>query len=249
MKQAMHLVKSLFNRRWWWVTLIVLALMVVLARLGFWQLDRLEQRRAANAVVTTSLETPPFDLNNAAVPEDIAEWDNRLVSAGGTFDHDQQVLLKLQNWGYRAGVNLITPLVLDDGETAVLVDRGWIPDTEAGPQAISTFNVPGDVDIEGYISLSQELSRTPAATPEGRQTEVYRVDIPAIESQMPYTLLPFFIVQFPENNNQDLPYRLERQIDISEGSHLGYAVQWFIFSIGLGVAYLAFVNKNTRQSE
>ena len=41
--------RTLFSRRWWWVTLIVLVLMAVFARLGFWQLDRLEQRRAANA--------------------------------------------------------------------------------------------------------------------------------------------------------------------------------------------------------
>ena len=200
-------------------------------------------------MVAASLETPPFDLNNAAVPEDIAEWDNRLVAASGTFDHDQQVLLKLQNWGYRAGTNLITPLVLDGGQTAVLVDRGWIPDTEAGQQERSAFDVPGEVEITGYIALSQELSRTPAVTPEGPQAEVYRVDVSAIEPQMPYTLLPFYIVQDPENDNEQLPYRLEREIDISEGSHLGYAMQWFVFSIGLGVAYLVFVNKNSRQSE
>ena len=245
----MHLLKSLLSRRWWWVTLIVVILMGVLARLGVWQLDRLEQRRAANAVVAASLATPPVDVGNFDLSTDISSLENRQVSAGGTFDHDRQVLLKVQNWGYRAGVNLITPLVLDDGEPAVLVDRGWIPDTEAGPEGRSAFDVPGEVDIEGYIALSQVRSRATVATPEGPLTEVYRVDISTIQPQMPYTLLPFYVVQNPQNNNEQLPYRLVRQLDLSEGSHLGYAAQWFIFSIGLGIAYLAFVNKSNHQTE
>lgn len=245
----MSLLKTLFNRRWWWVTLLVLLLMGVLVRLGFWQLDRLEQRRAANAEVAAALEVPPFDIQDAQIPEDISQWRNRLVTGRGTFDHEQQVLLKLQNWGYRAGVNLITPLVLADGETAVLVDRGWIPDAEAGQQARLAFKEPGEVMVEGYVALSQELSREPAATPEGPQSEIYRVDITALQSQMPYSLLPFYIVQSPQNNNDQLPYRLERQIDLSEGNHLSYAMQWFIFSIGLGIAYLVFVYKNSLESK
>ena len=41
--------RALISRQWWWVTLVVLALMALFARLGIWQLDRLEQRQAANA--------------------------------------------------------------------------------------------------------------------------------------------------------------------------------------------------------
>jgi cytochrome oxidase assembly protein ShyY1 len=44
-----ELLRALVGRRWRWVTLAVLALMLVLARLGLWQLDRLAERRAANA--------------------------------------------------------------------------------------------------------------------------------------------------------------------------------------------------------
>jgi len=245
----MRLLRALFSRRWLWVTLLVIALMGVLARLGIWQLDRLQQRRDANALIAASLAAPPFDLNATAVPEDISEWDNRLVAASGTFDYEQEVLLDLQNWGYRAGVNLITPLVLDGSQTAVLVNRGWIPDAESTREARAAYNVPGEVEITGYVALSEKLSREPTVTPEGPQVKVYRVDVEALQAQMPYTLLPFYIVQDVENDNEQLPYRLERQIDLSEGSHLSYAMQWFIFSIGLGVAYLVFVNRNIHQAE
>jgi surfeit locus 1 family protein len=245
----MSLLKTIFSRRWWWVTLLVLIVMLILARLGFWQLDRLQQKRAANAQVAAALDAAPIDLNSVDIPQDLERLNNRLASGRGIFDNDQQVLLKLQNWGYRAGVNLITPLVFADGETAVLVDRGWIPDTDAGLEARSAFDVSGEVSIDGYIALSQGLRNQSRVTPEGRQTEFYRVDIPAIQSQMPYELLPFYIIQSPQNNNEQLPYRLERQTELSEGNHLSYAMQWFIFSIGLGVAYLVFVFRNTQQHE
>jgi surfeit locus 1 family protein len=245
----MVILKSIFGRRWWWVTILVLIVMLILARLGFWQLDRLQQRRAANAQVAAALDASPINLNGIEVPEDLEQLKNRLAEGQGTFDSERQVLLKLQNWGYRAGVNLITPLVLEDGQTAVLVDRGWIPDSDAGPEDISAFDILGDVTVEGYIALSQELQNETAVRPEGPQSEFYRVDIPAIQAQMPYKLLPFYVIQSPQNDNEQLPYRLERQTELSEGNHLSYAMQWFIFSIGLGVAYLVFVYRNSQLNE
>jgi surfeit locus 1 family protein len=48
----------------------------------------------------------------------------------------------------------------------------------------------------------------------------------------------------PPPDPQDTPPLLTaRDVDLSEGPHMGYALQWFTFSIGLGVAYLIFVNR------
>jgi surfeit locus 1 family protein len=71
----------------------------------------------------------------------------------------------------------------------------------------------------------------------------YRMDIEAIQAQMPYKLLPVYVKQAPEEGNQQLPLRAEREVDLSEGPHLGYAIQWFLFSTILGVMYIALVNK------
>jgi surfeit locus 1 family protein len=69
-----------------------------------------------------------------------------------------------------------------------------------------------------------------------------------LQPQMPYELLPIFVVQAKEDN-QVLPYRREQEIDLSEGPHLSYAVQWFIFSLGLGIAYVIYVRKSVKDSE
>lgn len=248
MKQAFRVVKALFSRKWWWVTLLVIVMMGVLARLGIWQLDRLEQRRARNAEVIAALEAPPLALGEETLPQDLTTIRDREVVATGRYDFDEQVLLKLQSWQGRAGVHLITPLVLD-GDTAVLVDRGWIPDAEAVPENIGAFAEPGTVTVEGYAELTQTL-RGGASEPEGPQAEWYRIDIEGIARQMPYELLPIYVLQAPApDGNSELPFRSEPEIDLTEGPHLGYAIQWFIFSAGLGIGYVLFVNKSLQEAE
>jgi len=239
---------ALFSRQWWWVTLLVVAMMIVLARLGIWQLDRLQQRRAANAVLSATLAESPLDLAGATLADDLSTLKNRQAVATGAYDLDHQVILKVQNWQGRAGVHLITPLILADGEKAVLVDRGWIPEADNNPTGHAKYDVFGPVTIEGFVALSQSLSRRASSEEEGPQVEWYRVDIAAMQPQMPYDLLPVFVLQAPEGNEQ-LPYRIEPEFDLSEGSHFGYAMQWFIFSLGLGIGYVLYVRKNMKERD
>ena len=40
-----------------------------------------------------------------------------------------------------------------------------------------------------------------------------------------------------------LPYEVEPELDLSNGPHLGYAIQWFIFAFILGIMYVRYVSK------
>lgn len=243
----MDLIRALFSRRWWWVTLLVIGVMLILARLGFWQLDRLQERRAENVQKAAVLASEVLDLNTAVLPPNLAALESRQATAVGEFDLDNQLTLKVQNWQSRAGVHLITPLLLDGGETAVLVDRGWIPDAENTPENIRKYDLPGMQTIAGYVALSQTLSGDRGSVPDVAQAEWYRVDIAAIAPQMPYALLPVYMLQAPQGNI-NLPYREAPEIDLSEGNHMSYALQWFIFTLGLGIAYLAFVHTQEKRA-
>lgn len=246
MEKTKQLLRTLFSRRWWWVTLLVLALMIVLARLGIWQLDRLQQRRQSNRILAASLAAAPLDLANENLPDAGAILKDRQVFVSGEFDFDHQVMLKVQNWQGQAGAHLITPLVFNNGATAVLVDRGWIPEADNTPGARVKYDVPGTVTIDGFAALSQSLAGQEETTVQEPQDQWYRVDIEAMQRQMPYTLLPIYLLQAPDDNAQP-PYRSKPENDLSEGNHLSYAAQWFIFSLGLGIAYILFVNKQMRE--
>lgn len=234
----MNLLKTLFNRQWAWVTCVVILGMLVLGRLGIWQLDRLQQRRASNALLIAAMDAQPFELTSAPLPSDLTSLKNHFVTVNGRYDFANQVLVLLQTWNGSTGANLLTPMVLDDGQTAVLVNRGWIPDAELGN--LSQFDTPDTTSVKGYIALSETLSRQTTAPKLG--LEWYRVDITGLQKQMPYRLLPVYVIQSsPPEANTELPYHYEREIDLSEGPHMSYAMQWFAFMTMLGVGYVFFV--------
>ncbi len=233
---------KLFSRRWWWTTLLVIAGVVVLIQLGFWQLDRLEQRRAYNRMVAERWQQEPFDVNTNAIPSDLGELEFRRVQAQGEFDYSRQIVLTGQSHDSAPGVNLITPLVLDDGR-AVLVARGWVPYNQSQPEAWPQFEEPEGAPVIGLIQESQLLPNgDPPPVPDSPQTEWFRVNIDAIQPQMPYELLPVFILQLPEADRlyTTLPFR-EEPLRLDEGSHFSYALQWFMFAVILGVGYLFFI--------
>lgn len=241
------------NRQWWWTTLLVLLGMAVLVRLGLWQLDRLEQRRAHNAQIVAQLALPPIPLDGDALPADVAGLKNRQALARGEYDFTRQVALTQQHWMNTPGFHLITPLIIEGGApsgsgrpTAILVDRGWIPAAELEVANWSKYDVAGPVAVTGYIQLSQALKDARNAGQASRelQREWYRVDVAAIEAQMPYELLPVFLQQAPlADGNSSLPYRSELDSDLSEGNHFSYAIQWFIFATIFGVGYVYYVGK------
>lgn len=240
MSRILAIVRALFSRQWILPTLAVVAGMIFLARLGFWQLDRLDQRRAKNAALAAALESEPVDLNTAVLPTDLLPLKDRDAMAQGEFDFTHQGIVKLQNFQGRPGVHLVAPLVLDGGETAVLVNRGWVPEADS----YAAYDEPGQQTIDGYIALTQTLNREGVSSTLTDELAWYRVDIEAIQTQMPYELLPIFIQQAPDAANDQPPLRAAREVDLTEGPHLGYAVQWFLFSAILGVMYIVLVNKD-----
>lgn len=237
----------LISRRWWWVTLLVLVAIGVMIRLSIWQVDRLQQRRAANALLRQQLDAEPLSLNDVNLQEtDLTSMPDRRVQATGTFDFSEQLLLKVQNFQGSAGAHLVAPLRLQGRDDAVLVDRGWIPEVESAPASWSKFDEMGQVTIEGVVQLTETARNvTPPSEP---QQEWFRINVEAIERQMSYELLPVYVLQAPpQGGNQELPYREEPQIDLSEGPHLSYAVQWAAFALMLGVGYVVFVRRREHE--
>lgn len=248
------MVKALFSRRYIFMTLLVIAALAVMARLGVWQLERRQQRIARNADLAAKLEAAPISLNEAAaaaawpLPEDRTAVRNLPAEAAGQYDFDRQLLLVQQNYQDMPGGHLVVPLVLSGTDQAILVDRGWVPfdDVQSGRWQ-EYDDQRGVVTISGRLQPSQilfgqaaEQAQTEAATlPEA---EWYRIDVEAIQGQMPYSLLPVYLLEAPgPDGNAALPYRIEPEVDMSEGPHMGYALQWFAFAIVAGVVYLAAV--------
>jgi surfeit locus 1 family protein len=130
-------------------TLVLAAAVLFFLRLGFWQLGRLEERRAANRSVAERLAAPPVtDLADVA---DTAGLFFRAAVVHGTFDSERSIVLPGRAYQGVPGVHLLTPLRLTDRAGAVLVNRGWVPSPDAATVDVRDFEVPGTVSVRGLI--------------------------------------------------------------------------------------------------
>lgn len=249
------IVKMMFSRRWLLATLLVILGMAVLARLGKWQLDRLAQRRAFNASVRAQINAPALDLSGSALLDDLVSMEYRKVSVTGEYDFSQQVALRNQVEGSMWGVHLITPLRIQGTSKMVLVDRGWIPaqDFESGDW--SKFNEPGQVTVRGVIRDSQSkadmgLRIDPTLAPGQTGLKAWNfVNISRISQQVSMPILPVYIQEAPDPSWTGQPIRTQPQLDLSDGPHLSYAIQWFSFALLLGGGYPFFILHQERKEK
>ncbi len=248
---------KLFRRKWIFATLLVLAGTALCIRLGIWQLDRLAQRRVFNAQVESARAAPVLNLNHG-LPNDIAEMEWRSVKVTGEYDFANQVALRGQYYNSELGYHLLTPLRFSpssgSGE-AVLVDRGWIPaDGNSMPQDWRKYDVAGPVTVAGQLRLGQTkpalggvADRLPA---NGARLELWNnADVTHIAPQMPYPILPVYIQPKPHANDTNPPIPFQPEVDLTEGPHMGYAIQWFSFATLLFVGYPFFIRKQETKSK
>lgn len=240
----MNLVKKLFSRRWLGGTLLVLLAVTLFMRLGIWQLDRLTERRVQNEALRAALDAAPLDLAQP-LPGSAESLENRLATVTGRYDFAQERVVLLQTWQGRTGVLLVTPLLIEGMvDTAVLINRGWVPQAEYEAGQLANYQLDTTGPVLGYLAPSQP-GRGEAANAD---REVYRIDIAALDAALPYALLPVILVETPEADiDLTPPFRAEREVDLSEGPHLGYAWQWFIFAGLTGGLYLVFVRRSERE--
>lgn len=237
---------KMFERKWLIPTLLVFAGTALCIRLGIWQLDRLEQRRSFNTHYESARAQPVLDLNHQ-LPADIVEMEWRSVKVSGAYDFENQVALRNQYYGSQYGYHLLTPLLI--GETAVIVDRGWIPaEGNSSPSDWRRYDEAGMVEVLGQIRLGQAkpaIGGVPDPLPEeGAKLEVWNnADIARFADQMPYPILPFYIQPEVDATDTEPPIPFQPRLELTEGPHLGYALQWFTFATILFVGYPFFLRK------
>ena len=112
--------RFLLQARWIAFHLVVVLGIVLMINLGFWQLDRLDQRQSFNASVEARSDEPVVPLADLLGAPDFdpntAQW--RIVTATGTWIEDQVVVFN-RTQGGRAGDNVVTALATDDGEVVL----------------------------------------------------------------------------------------------------------------------------------
>lgn len=237
----------LFRPRWLLFHAVVAAGIIAMVFAGFWQLQRLDERKEFNALVIERSQSEPTDLRSVLAPLDDgslslqeAEW--LPVTLNGTYLPDQ-VLDFNNSQGGRAGDNVLTAMLTDDGDT-VIVNRGFIPlgiDVPPAPQTA--------VEGLGYIRLSEVRDRGGLTDADDGEplVEIRRIDVPRLAQQFPGDVAPVYvqlIAAEPEIAVGDPePVVLP---ELSNGPHLSYSIQWFVFALCVAIGWVLAVRRSLR---
>lgn len=235
---------SVFVRqpRWLLFHAICLTGILVMVNLSFWQFGRLDERQQFNALVrarTVQTVVPIEDLDLNA-PADIV-W--RRAGAVGTYAPQDQVLILNRSQGGRAGVNVVTPLLLADGRS-IMVVRGFIPLNQSIPEP-----PPGEVRVVGTIRVSEERRTGQPTEMTGELRELFRLDLDRLAAQIDTPLVPVALtleISDPAENRELQPVA---KPELSAGSHFSYGIQWLIFAIAVLIGWVlalrrSFINQS-----
>ncbi|HSJ35443.1 MAG TPA: SURF1 family protein [Acidimicrobiia bacterium] len=228
--------RHLLTPRWLAAHVFVLAVGTACIMLGAWQLDRLEERRTANAVQAARFEQEPLPLTELilAAGEDSTSLEYRRTTFTGVFEPEREVLVRSQVRDGRAGFDVITPLAGTDA--TVLVNRGWVP-LEFDQTPVAAAPPPaGTVTVEGIVRPSQVAT---AVSPDNgaESASISRVDVALLENRLNLDLLPVYVEVIGVASATQLPLPANPPTFTDDGPHLNYAIQWFSFAVVAAVGY------------
>ena len=241
----------LVRPRWIAFHLLVFGSIALMIWLAFWQLDRLDERRVFNDLVSEQIQQPPAPLGQvlAEAGDDLASIEWRQVIVAGRFIPDQIVWFNRSQGGI-AGDNVLSALVTDPDTdlgtgVTVVVNRGFVPlgaDVPASPTA--------DIEMLARVRLPQDRQRgelTDTTADDAPLTEVRRIDLDQLSAQLPGDLAPVYldlIDAIPALGPGDPTPVPAPTLD--EGPHLSYAVQWFIFAVCVLIGWVLAVRRSIR---
>ncbi len=231
-------------------TFAALAVILVTASLGVWQLQRASAKAAAQAVRDAALAAPPIPLGATAAARADGLVDRR-VELAGRFDPAGTLLLDNRTHRGVAGFHVLTPLRLEGGGASVMVLRGWVARDVRDRTRALAFDTPvGPVRIEGLalrelpqpIVLGGGIGASDAGT-----RVIQRFELEAWRRDRAPDAAPVIVRQ--TSTLDDGLVRDWVQPGTGVDRHHGYAVQWFAMSTAAALGWGALVARQRRRRD
>lgn len=226
-------------------TLATLFIFPLLLTLGFWQLDRADQKQALfdDYIKTSSLM--PADIKevmNQVSPDENIVWRHGVLA--GSYVGTKVMLLDNQVLSGTAGYHVYQAFQASGTDQWILINRGWVGAGSYRDTIPDIAGAEGPVDLTGAIT---DFPSAPGIVLEGQATgreemtpRVVRLQM--ITQQSAEQILGHTIFPYVFRLGADSPSGLVREWP-QPGSgmerHLGYAFQWFSLAVVLLVIYIS----------
>lgn len=203
--------------------LIVGLLLPLFLSLGFWQIDRAQQKRNLAHTMESRRKLPPAPLEQAL---SATEAEFRSWRVKGQFVAGGQILIANRKHLGKNGFHVITPLQISGSDRLLLVNRGWV--AAQGEQPPEVKIPTGRVLLTGEartlsppaIELDFDLQASPVWP---------FLTLPNYHTWSGRETMPFILLLSPDSAHGFV--REWEQARPGPGMHLGYAVQWFAFAL------------------
>lgn len=222
----------------WRTTLFVLIMVPVMVHLGFWQLDRAEEKSALAATWSSRQAQAPVPVESLwGEPGPAVAY--LPVELQGQLRETEYLLLDNSIHNGQFGYQVLAVMELAGGQDVVLLNRGWIAGDPGRTRLPEIPPLPGPISVSGHIYVAPG---EPYLLAEQQLTEAWPKLLQAVEMDK---IAPVINAQrvfpFPVRIDPGEPGALETDwqvVNVSPEKHQGYAVQWFSMAAVLAVIYL-----------
>ena len=226
----------------WKLTFFSLFFFLSFIKLGFWQLDRKDEKILLimkKAELSESQGILPSNINSATE-------SGTPVLLKGAFD--QKVILLLDNKILDGVVGFeVLQLFRDQSGLNFLVNRGFVP---AGRTRSENPEIP---KIEDFLGAFEGYVYRQTTNPYAIEAEKVDYNFPQIvQEEDAFDLsrklnreISPFIIRMRDNQAGALP-RSWQVSNIKPEKHQAYAVQWFLMSLAILLAWLSFTIRFSR---
>ena len=219
----------------WKLTVLVVLCLPLLVRLGFWQLERAEEKREILQAQETMMYQPAMNYSDLE-PQQFENY--RQVSLRARL-LPHIFLLDNQMYQSRFGYEVIQAAELAEGDI-VWVSRGWIQGSLDRSELPEIDSPQESLRLEGYLyQPTQGLELAQTKIGEDWPRVIQTVDLEKMYKAIGKTgkITPLYLLRLDAQS----PMVLNRHwqvINIQPEKHTGYAIQWFGMAILLVVLYL-----------
>ncbi|PPD40408.1 MAG: hypothetical protein CTY16_17655 [Methylobacter sp.] len=227
-------------------TAAYLLVMLILLALGNWQLNRAEEKRQFIGLQERQANKDEVMVLSASSPDDAQGFRYKKARLTGYYDVAHQFLLDNQIYAGKAGYFVLTPFVLEGGQKAVLVNRGWLPlpakRTELPYIGIANTQANITGRINHFPSVGIKLANAEIPT-ENWPSIVQWVNSPVLAKKLGYPLFGFQVeldTQLPDGYTRDW----HANTLMPPEQHTAYAMQWFGLALTLTLLFIVYSIKN-----
>ncbi|MFG2608082.1 SURF1 family protein [Streptomyces sp. NPDC048514] len=249
----MHRYRFLSSRQWVILTLVAIALIPTMIRLGFWQHHRYQERTARNDLVSTALHAKPVPVEELTSPgHSVTRTEKyRTVTATGTFDTAREVVVRRRTSSDgEVGFHVLTPFVLTDGHV-VLVNRGWIP-ANGVQTAFPRIPAPpaGRTTITGRLKADETTAASGIKQVKGLpDRQIMLINSAAEAPRLGAKVLGGYVEQTAPAPRGGSPEQISDPGSEDAPLNYAYMIQWWLFAAAVPVGWWFLVRREVRERE